>query len=135
MDITTKRVSDTAAIHVKDADGVPMFDGEKPVRIIIHGPGSKAFSTVETRQTNRALKRMNENDGKVSAATADERKREQAEDLAAITVRFDNISYEDKEGADLFEAVYSDPGLGFIPAQVTKFLGDWGNFKSGSPTS
>jgi hypothetical protein len=132
MDVSALKVADTAAIHVKNAAGEPLYDGDKPVRIIIYGPGSRQFATVETRQTNRAVRRMAENDGKITAATAEERVAETAEDLAAVTVAFENLSLGDKQGHELFLAVYGDPALGFIARQVSRHLADWGNFKPGS---
>ena len=141
FDITTQSVDDTATIHVKAANGELLFaDAErtKPVQIVIYGPGSKAYGLVESRQSTRAVKRMQDNDGKITVAPFEERQRETAEDLAAITVRFENFAYPPAakaEGADLFTAVYADPKLGFIAKQVTKFVGDWGNFTGGSPAN
>jgi hypothetical protein len=141
LDITTQGVADTAIIHVKNAAGEPLYaDAErtKPVQIIIYGPSSRAFGAVEARQSARALKRMQDNDGKLTAATAEERVQETAEDLAALTVSFENLSYPPAGkavGTELFEAVYRDQKLGFIAKQVTKFLADWANFKPGSVTS
>lgn len=139
FDITTQAVDDTAVIHVKNAAGELLYaDAErtKPVQIIIYGPGSKAFGLVEARQSARAVKRMQDNDGKITVAPFEERQRETAEDLAAITVRFENLSYPPAgkaEGVELFTALYADPKLGFIAKQVSKFVGDWGNFKAASP--
>lgn len=132
MDVSSLRVADTAAIHLKNAAGDLLYDGDNPVKIILYGPGSKPFATIESRQTNRAVKRMADNDGKIAVVPPEQRKTELSEDLAAITVRFEHLTYGDKQGTDLFEAVYADPALGFIAAQVQKFLGDWGNFKPGS---
>ena len=141
FDITTQAVVDTATIHVKNAAGEPLYaDAErtKPVQIIIYGPGSKAHGAVEARQSTRALKRMQDNDGRITAPTAEERTQEAAEDLAALTVRFENLSYPpagDKQGTELFEALYRDQKLGFIVKQVTKHLADWANFKPSSAVS
>ena len=138
MDVSKLIVADTGTIHVKSAAGEPLYADDartQPVRIIVHGPGSPAYAAVESRQTARALKRMNDNEGKMTAATAEERLAEQAEDLATITVRFENLTDGDKTGADLFQAVYGNPKVGFIAAQVTKFLKDWGNFQIGSAAS
>lgn len=141
FDITTTAVEDSATIHVKNAAGEPLYvDAErtKPVTIVIFGPGSKAFGVVEARQSSRAVKRMQDNDGKITVAPFEERVKETAEDLAAITVRFENFSYPpagNAEGAELFAAVYGDPKLGFIAKQVTKFVADWSNFKTGSVAS
>lgn len=139
MDITTIAVADTAAIHLKDARGEPLFDKDSnPVRIHVFGPGSKQFAAIEAKQSARALKRIQDNDGKATIAAPDQRAKETAEDLAAITARFENLTYPpagDKQGAELFEALYLDRTLGFLTRQVTKFVDDWGNFSGGSATS
>lgn len=142
FDITSEAVADTATIHVKNASGEPLYaDGdtrEQPVQIVVHSPGSKAYGAVEARQSARAIKRMQDNDGKITPPTAEERIKETAEDLAALTVRFENFAYPpagNAQGAELFEAVYRDQKLGFIAKQVTKHLSDWGNFKPGSAAS
>ncbi len=134
FDITSQAVTDTAALHLKSASGEPLYaDAErtKPVQIILHSPGSKAFSAVETAQSARAVKRLKANDGEITATTAEERLQQTSEDLAALTVRFENFAYPpagDAQGADLFKAVYADPKLGFIAKQVSKFIVDWSNF-------
>lgn len=141
FDISKIAVSETTTIHVKDAAGEPLYaDAERklPVQIIIWGPGSDAYGVVESRQTARALKRLNENDGKVTAPTLEERRAEAAEDLAAITVKFVNFNYPpagEAQGAPLFEAVYADKALGFIAKQVQKTVSDWSAFSKGSHPS
>lgn len=135
MDASTLRVADTATIHLKSADGVPLYHDGKPVQITIYGPGSRQAAAVETAQTSRALKRMHDNDGKVTAPTAEERRQEAAQDLAAVTVSFDQLTYGDKTGTALFEAVYADAALGFIANQVQKASADWGKFKGAQPTA
>lgn len=137
MDITTQAIANTAKLHLKDAAGLPLYsngDTSKPVRVVIHSPGSDAYAQIETRQTQRALKRMDDNDGKRVAMSPDERRDQTAEDLADLTVEFENLTYGDKTGRALALAVYGDRTLGFIANQVTKFLGDWGNFK-GAPAA
>ena len=138
MDITTLRAADTAAIHLKNPAGGYMMDGDAPVRIIIYGPGSKAAASLGARQSDRAVKRLQDNDMKVVLLPYEQRMAEEAEDLAAITVGFENLDYPpagDKQGAELFEAVYADPALGFIKAQIAKASADWGNFTGASATS
>lgn len=141
FDITSQAVEETATIHVKNAAGEPLYaDAErtKPVQIVIYGPGSAAFSAIETKQSARSVKRLKANDGEVGTITAEDRIRDTAEDLAAITVRFENFAYPPAgkaEGVALFTAVYSDQTLGFITRQVTKFIGDWGNFLGKSKAS
>jgi hypothetical protein len=140
LNIASLAVAATAALHVKGPTGEPLYADEArtlPVRIHVHGPGSRAYGIVETRQSARALKRMQDNDGKITAATPEERMTETAEDLAAITVSFENFDYQRSDevvlaGADMFRAAYLDQGLGYITRQVTKFVGDWGNFKAAS---
>ena len=134
LNIANLAVADTATFHVKNAAGEPLYDESgNPVQIVLHSPGSRAFATIESRQTARAVKRMNDNEGKLTAATAEDRLADTAEDLAEVTVSFENFTYgEGLTGAALFRAVYGDPKLGFITKQVTKFLADWGNFKPGS---
>lgn len=145
MDITSQSVADTAAIHLKNADGEFLYSGgnpDKPVRVVVYGPSSKQYSAVEARQTARVLKRREDNDGKPALPTPEQRITEQAEDLAAITVAFENFTYPpagDKQGYDLFFAFYADQKLGFMHNQVLKAVQNWGNFKSdsnpASPTS
>lgn len=141
FNIAVLAVSATAALHVKNAAGELMFADEErtlPIRIHVHGPGSKAYGVVEARQSSRALKRMEDNDGKVTAASPEERSKSVAEDLASITSSFENFDYQpdpDAEplvGEDLFRAVYANQSLGFIAKQVSKFVGDWGNFSAAS---
>lgn len=134
-DITQQAVADTAPIHIKGADGVHLYHDKKPVRIIVYGPGSDAFAEVDERQTARAIKRREDNDGKLAIGSKEEREAELAEDLATLTVGFENLSYPpagDAQGKELFRALYADKKLGFIAAQVQKTLRDWGNFKSSS---
>lgn len=134
MDISTLEVVDTAPIHLKDAEGNPLYDDGKPVRIIVFGPSSDQYARLETKQTQRAMRRLDENDGKRVALTADERLHQTAEDLADITHSFENLSSGARTGRDLFLAVYGNRKLGFVANQVTGKLGDWGNFK-GAPAA
>ena len=141
LNLAALAVVATAPLHLKNANGELLYaDPEKklPVRIHLHGPGSDAFAAVESRQSARAVKRMQDNDGKVTLPSYEQRLAEAAEDLAAITAGFDNLVYEpagDATGEALYRAVYADQKLGFIAKQVTKFVADWGNFSAGSATS
>lgn len=136
LNIATLGVAPIAKLHLKSATGEPLYaDAERklPVRIHLHGPGSEIASLVQSRQTARALKRMQDNDDKVTAASPEERKAETAADLATLTAGFENFTYgEGLSGEALYLAVYSDLSLGYITRQVTKFFGDWGNFSAAS---
>jgi hypothetical protein len=132
LDITTKAISTAAPLHLKDASGNLMFHDGQPVRIHLYGPASPQYARIEELQTQRALKRAQDNEGKPSAMSADQRRETTAEDYAAVTVQFENFTYPpagDATGADLYRATYADPALGFIVNQITRFLADWGNFK------
>ncbi len=135
MDVSNIKVTGTAAMHVKDASGTPLYDNGKPVRILFHGPASRQFGELETRQTARSVKRHNDNEGKLTARSSEERLQEAVEDLIDLTVAFENLSHGDLTGRDLFEAVYRDRELGFIITQANRFINDWGNFSGGSATS
>lgn len=136
FDITSQAVADTAAIHLKGTDGDPLFDQDgNPIRVVVYGPSSKQFGALEARQTARAIKRVNDNDGKAAVLPPEQRTAELAEDLAAITVSFENFSYPpaaDKQGQELYQAFYADPKLGYMAQQVLKAVQNWGNFKPGS---
>lgn len=138
FDISTLAVADTGAIHLKGPDGAYLYHEGKPVRIHLYSPGSDAFAEVEDRQSARSIKRMEDNDGKMTLPPRDQRKADLAEDLATLTVMFENFEYKpaaDKTGKDLYRTVYADKKLGFIVEQVRKALGDWGKFTTGSETN
>ncbi len=135
MDVSKLKAAPTATIHIKGMDGLPLYDEGKPVRIKIHGPGTHVFGIVDARQTARSLARMNENEGKITAPSAEERRAEIAEDLADVTISFEGLTAGDLSGRELFLAVYGDPELGYITKQVNKALGDWGKFKPASPVN
>ena len=136
FDITAQTVADTAPIHLKGLDGSPLYSDGKPVRIVLPSPGSDVFAEVAERQTARAIKRMNdEGDEKIVQVPKEQRDREQAEDLAALTVAFENFTYPpagDATGKDLFRAFYADRKLGHLTQQVMKALKDWGKFGKAS---
>jgi hypothetical protein len=144
LNIASLAVAATAALHIKGPTGEPLYaDAERtmPVRIHLHSLGSDIAGVVQSRQTARTLKRMEDNDGKPTAPTAEERKAETAADLATLTVRFENFEYQPEGAAEplhgeaLFRAVYGDQTLGFITKQVAKFIGDWGNFSTASTST
>lgn len=139
FNIAALAVAATAPLHVKNPAGELLYaDPERKLPILIHlyGPGSEVAGVVESRQSSRALKRMQDNDGKITAASREERIAETSQDLASLTARFENFDYqpdgatEPLTGEALFRAVYADQSLGFITKQVAKFFGDWGNFSA-----
>lgn len=140
MKISKLAVSPTSFLHLKGPDGTYLMDGKNKVGIDLYGPGSDEFAQIEERQSARAIKRMQENENKISLAPLDQRRAEAAEDLAALTAGFHHIEYDGADskaltGTELFKAVYSDPTLGWIKEQALKHVGDWGRFTQGSATS
>jgi len=141
MKIKTLAVAATAFLHLKGPDGTHLYDDDgKPVGIDLYGPGSPQFGQTEERQSARTIKRMQENDNRISLVPIEQRRAESSEDLADLTAGFRNIEHEDASGTalagrPLFLAVYSDPTLGWIKEQVLKFVGDWSRFTAGSTTS
>lgn len=123
FNITDFEASDTAWLEVqtKKEDGPLMFNGQ-PVRILLRSPGTKeamsAQHKVELANTNRMYaamrnKQVNETmEGKIEAA---------ANKLIAVTAQIENFPISPKD-------LYSNPKLGYITEQVTKFHGDWANF-------
>ena len=139
MKIATLAVAATAFLHLKGPDGTHLYEGKEPVGIDLFGPGSPEHARIEERQSARAVKRMQDNDGKVSLAPVEQRRAEAADDLAALTAGFRHIEHEvdgrQLAGVELHTAVYADPTLGWIKDQVARFVGDWGKFTPGSATS
>lgn len=135
MDVSKLKVTTSAAMHVRDAAGVLQYEDGKPVRIVFHGPASREFAELDTRQSARSVKRHNDNEGKIVARTSEERRFEAVEDLADLTIGFEHLTHGELTGRALFEAVYRDPSLGFIVQQANKFLNDWGNFTPASPAN
>ncbi|WP_210357649.1 hypothetical protein [Sphingomonas beigongshangi] len=136
FNIAALAVALTGTVHVKTAAGEPAYaDAERklPLLIHLHSPGSEIASVIEGRQTARSLKRMQDNDGKITAASPEERRTETAADLAALTIGFENFDYgEGLSGEPMFRAMYEDQALGHVTRQVAKYFGDWGNFSAAS---
>lgn len=137
MKIATLAVAPTAFLHLKGPDGLHLYEDGKAVGIDLYGPGSPEAAVIETAQSQRALKRMQDNDNKVVLPPIEVQREETTADLVAYTAGVRNIEFDGPDGQPLIgkalaTALYSDPALGWIKSQVIKFVGDWGNFKGGS---
>lgn len=150
MKIATLAVSPIAFLHLKGPDGQHLYEEDKsefqplngkkpplPVGIELYGPGSTEAAVIETAQSQRALKRMQDNDNKVVLPPIEVQRAETTADLVAYTAGVRNIEIDGPDGQPLIgkalaTALYSDPALGWIKSQVIKFVADWGNFKGGS---
>lgn len=138
MDIKKFAVEPTSRLHLRDANDALMYadgadgqpDESKPIAVLLYGPGSKQHARAQARQNNRFLDKLKRK-GK-SDQSAEEVAEERSALLAACTVSFENLEYEQLQGEALAKAVYSDLSLGFIADQVAKHLGDWANFSRAS---
>jgi hypothetical protein len=137
LDITTKKVVETALIPLTDAEEAPLMgEGDKQCSIEVHGPGSAAYARAEAKKNNRTIDRLKKK-GKATAS-AEEQRGDQADFLADITIAFHGFTYPpagEATGRDLFRALYMDRSVGFITDQVQSFVGDWGNFTGKSSTN
>ncbi|MYM37263.1 hypothetical protein GTP38_23330 [Duganella sp. FT94W] len=123
FNIADFEASDTAWLEVqtKKDDGPLLFNGE-PVRILLRSPGTKeamsAQHKVELANTNRMYAAMR---GKQANETVESKVEQATKKLLAVTVQIDNFPISAQE-------LYSNPKLGYITEQVTKFHSDWANF-------
>ena len=117
--------SDTAVLEVqnKKDDGPLMVNGQ-PVQIVLHSPGSAEYIRAEAKANQAAQARtFAVLRGKTLKETPEEARKKNADKLDACTVELRNFPIE---GGAL--ALYNNPKLGYITAQVERFLSDWGNF-------
>lgn len=132
-------IAATGTMPIRDAAGVPQFaeDGETPLTITMHSPGSRVYQrakhAADQRNNERVMARMQ---GKAAdKQSAEEKAAERAELLAACTISINGADLDGETGHDAFKKLYSDPELGHIADDADKFLGDRGNFKKVSSPS
>lgn len=129
FDLSLFEAADTALLSVQTItkDGPLLFDGET-VTIELYGPGSaqyaEAQAKIDAAGQARAFAAIK---GKVSKDVTAEHRRLQAEKLTACTRALNNFPIP---GGAL--ALYSNPKLGYITAQVAEFIEDWANFPAAS---
>ena len=146
MDIRSKAVESSSWLHLRDSsdellyetkrgevDGEPadVPDLDRPVRVHLHSPGSKSFSRAQAAKQNRMMEKLRKK-GKISDS-AEQQIEESSQFLTECTIEWENMSYDQLQGAHMSKAVYSDSSIGFIPEQVSKHLGEWGNFTRTAP--
>lgn len=115
--------SDTAWLEIQNKkDDGPLLVNGAPARILVRSPGTKeamsAQHRIELANTNRMYASMR---GKQVNETVESKVESAATKLLAVTVQIENFPISPKE-------LYSNPKLGYITDQVTKFHGDWANF-------
>jgi len=137
-------VAETSDLKLLSADDAPLFyeqDGRQlPTTAKLYGPGSKPYKQAQAKVSNRIGEKF-QRKGKFSQS-AEEREADQVELLVACTISIVGLEFDGPfehlaslTGPDLFRAIYSEPGLGFIKDQVQAHIGDWANFTKGSATS
>ena len=138
------RAHATAALHLKDAAGKPMFfqpaasaEGEKvqpsPVLITLYGPGSEVNINAQQEAKRRLLAWAKETGKDLQARGPAERAADVADVLASITAGVEGIDLEGKSLTDGVRDLYADPLCGYIVDQVNAFAADWANFSNGAP--
>jgi hypothetical protein len=115
--------SDTAWLEVQNKkDDGPLMSNGAPVRILVRSPGTKeaisAQHRIDLAATNRMYAAMR---GKQVNETVESKTETSVSKLLAVTGEIQNFPISPKE-------LYSNPKLGYITEQVTKFHGDWANF-------
>ena len=133
MDLRKAAANETSSIELTNGIGEALIDenGNQPA-ITVYGPGSKEYTAAVAARNNRTMDRLRKK-GK-SDITPEQQLAEHATFLSACTHSFEFIERDALTGRGLYMATYSDPSIGFIPEQVSVYLGDWGNFTPTAPT-
>jgi hypothetical protein len=130
FDISSLAVKDTTIVELETPTGDELLNdkGER-LSVTVYGPGSKQFNKAQGVR-NRAILEYVKRGGK---KMKDGEQRElDAEFLASCTVSFNNFTYKEFTGSEMFKEAYLDTAIGFISEQVNKAIGDWANFTQGS---
>lgn len=124
FDITKLAIKDTAEFHVTDAKGKPQFNGETPITITVHSPGTKKAAQAQFAKQSKAMDRLTAGmGGKTEARTEEQDRQERADFLAEVTASLNGFEFHG--GA---AALYKNPKLRFVADGVEKFYNDMGNF-------
>jgi hypothetical protein len=122
FDLSQFETLDTATLTVQTPKGDDLLVDGKPVTITVYGEGSKKFVNAKYKLDNAMqTKAVAAYRGKKTSV--EEQTQLRAEFLAAVTASIDNFPIE---GGAL--ALYNNPKLSYITAQVDKFLGETENF-------
>lgn len=131
FDLAAFEVSEIGILDVLNPKDEPLLHNGQPVRIHLYGPGSaqhvRAQAKADAASQQRTFAALR---GKVSKTAVEDQREDTVIKLAACTALLENFPIPG--GA---EALYRNPKLGYITAQVTKFLDDWGNFQPASSKS
>lgn len=118
---------ESGTFTVLDQSGDELLYKGEPVRITMHGAGSKPQVSAERKKVKAAKAVLYAGiGGRVAKNAEDEEFQREAEYLAACTISIENFPIP---GGAL--AMYSNPKLSYITKQAQKFLGEDANFKPG----
>jgi hypothetical protein len=124
FDLSQFETLDTAILTVQTPKGDDLLVGGEKVTITLYGEGSKQYVNAKYKLDNamqtRSVAMLR---GKTNKNAAEEQAQLRAEFLAAVTASIENFPIE---GGAL--ALYNNPKLSYITAQVEKFLGETENF-------
>lgn len=124
-------LTETSSLAIDTPNGEPMLYNGEPVLVHLHGPSTPQYTAAKVRQekvaSHRAIAALTKRPEKKDMASNLEA---DAEFLCAVTSHFENFPFPG--GA---EAIYREPRLKYINAQVFAHLADLGNFYKTSKTS
>ena len=130
FDIESIAIADSAKWHVTDAKGKPQYDGDTPITITIHSPGTPKAAQAQFNYAKKRQERtMQQIGGKTIEWKESDERRERAEFLAEITISLDGFQY--RGGAP---ALYSNIKLPHVADGVQKTFNELGNFSADSVT-
>lgn len=119
---------DAGTFTVLDQSGDELLYNGAPVKITMHGAGSKPQVAAERKMLKATKAALYAGMGGRAAKNAEEEEfAREAEYLAACTINIENFPIP---GGAL--ALYSNPKLGYIKKQAKTYLGEDANFKPGS---
>lgn len=123
FDITAFEARDTAWLEIQNIkDDGPLLHNGQPVRVEVRSPGTKeAMNAQHKAETASSMKTFAALRGKATKDTVEGNISQRSEKLEAVTAQIENFPIAAK-------ALYSNPKLGWITAQVAKFHDDWANF-------
>ena len=131
FDINKLAIKDSADWHVTDAKGKPQFNGETPITITIHSPGTKKAAQAQFAKQSKSTDRLTAAiGGKTEARTEEQDRQERADFLAEVTASLNGFNFPG--GA---VELYKHPKLRFIADGVEKFYNDMGNFAPDSASN
>lgn len=128
FNIDSIAISDSTKWHVTDAKGKPQYDGDTPITITIHSPGTPKAAQAQFNYAKKRQERtMQQIGGKTIEWKESDERRERAEFLAEITISLDGFQY--RGGAP---ALYSNIKLPHVADGVQKTFNELGNFSDDS---